>query len=348
MKLRRNAPGDVFGISRAADLDGDGRDEFLVWNAQRMHVYDLELNELWSGPDPSPYFQTILPASAGQAARVMLSSGRFVNGKTGRPIWMAQPPMIFQQNSAILLDPGDAGRPPLLLNYPTNGTTVAASALASNDEGRPAPPRGSPTPAGYPTEDPRWTRDLPWVGPILHSLGFKGLVVLVGLAVVNVLAPLGIVWLASRRRAWSILTLMSLPVAAAVPLSVFQTVEPLVPAQLGTVAISPRLVFALSTIAGIPIVVLLAAAGWWLVRLRWRKLLGLLALVALASAAVAGTWIAYDVRTMPAIEHYGRPRWPLALVPGAYAAGLLILLGWPIQRALRWLRRPRPTGPANP
>jgi hypothetical protein len=44
---------------------------------------------------------------------------------------------------------------------------------------------------------------------------------------------------------------------------------------------------------------------------------------------------------MPAIEHYGRPGWYLVFVPGAYAAGMLILIAWPMRRAYRWLKRPR-------
>ena len=32
--------------------------------------------------------------------------------------------------------------------------------------------------------------------------------------------------------------------------------------------------------------------------------------------------------SMPAIEHYGSRGWYLALVPGVYAAGVLVLFGW--------------------
>ena len=38
---------------------------------------------------------------------------------------------------------------------------------------------------------------------------------------------------------------------------------------------------------------------------------------------------------MPAIEHYGRSGWPLAALPGAFAAGAMLILGW----ALRGLYR---------
>ena len=88
----------------------------------------------------------------------------------------------------------------------------------------------------------------------------------------------------------------------------------------------PKLLFALATVAGIPVVTWAAVAGWSLVRLRWRSMALLAGLTVLASAAIAAAWLRFDGRAMPAIEHYGRSDWYLVLVPGAYAAGVLILL----------------------
>jgi hypothetical protein len=196
-------------------------------------------------------------------------------------------------------------------------------------------------PPGLPREDPRWTRLLPWIEPVVYRLGLKGFAALAGLAVVNVMVPLGILRLATRRRVWNVRTLMALPVAAAVPLSVFQTFEPLIPAQVGTTPVSPRIVFVLATVAGLPIVLYAATAGWILVRGRWKPLARMAALTALASAITAAAWLWADSRAMPAIEHYGRSGWYLVVVPGAYAAGVLILIAWPLRRAYRWLKRPR-------
>ena len=136
-------------------------------------------------------------------------------------------------------------------------------------------------------------------------------------------------------------TLLALPVAAAVPLSAFLTVEPLMPAQVAPLPPNPKLLFGLATLAGIPVLTFVAIAGWSLVRLRWKPLALLAVLTAVASAVIAAAWILIDIRTMPAVEHYGRSGWYLVVGPGAYAAGVLILIGLLLRSAYRWLRRPR-------
>ena len=117
---------------------------------------------------------------------------------------------------------------------------------------------------------------------------------------------------------------MALPVAAAVPLWVFQTVEPVIPAQIGATPVSPRLVFALATVAGLPIVLYAATVGWRLIRGRWKQLAWMLGLTIVGAAAVAAAWIWFDSRTMPAIEHYGRSGWYVVFGLGLYTVGILL------------------------
>ncbi len=167
-----------------------------------------------------------------------------------------------------------------------------------------------------------------------------------GLALVNVVLPIAMLRLAARRRPWTLRVLMALPVVAAIPLCSYMALEPLMPAQVDPLPPYPKLLFALATIAGLPILTFAILAGWSLVRLRWKRIVMLAGLTVLASAAIAVTWLWFDSRTMPAVEHYGRSDWYLVLVPGAYAAGLLVLIAWPLRRAYRWLKRPR--RPATP
>lgn len=134
---------------------------------------------------------------------------------------------------------------------------------------------------------------------------------------------------------------MALPIAAAVPLSVLQAVEPLMPAQFGPLAASPRLVFLLGTLAGTPIAVYAIVAGWSLVQRRWKRLCELAAATVLAAAAVAVAWLWIDLRSMAAIEHYDRSTWYLVLIPGAYCLGIVLPLGWILRRVGGWLRRLR-------
>ena len=196
-------------------------------------------------------------------------------------------------------------------------------------------------PAGLVPDDPRWTRPLPWTGPVGRVIAPSWVFALVGLALVNVVLPIAMLRLAARRRPWTLRLLMVLPVAAAVPLCAYLAVEPLMPAQVDPLPPYPKLLFALATIAGLPVVMLAALAGWSLVRLRWKPLVLLAGLTLLASAVIAAAWLRFDSRAMPAIEHYGRSGWYLVVVPGAYAAGVLILIAWPLRRAYRWLKRPR-------
>ncbi len=164
---------------------------------------------------------------------------------------------------------------------------------------------------------------------------------MVGLALLNVVVPIAIVRLAARRRTLTLRALMALPVAAAVPLSAYLTIEPFMPAQVAPLPPNPRLLFALATLAGIPILTFAALAAWSALRLRWKPLVLLVVLTAVASAVIAAVWLRIDGRAMPAIEHYGRSGWYLVVGPGAYAAGVLIVIGWMLRSAYRWLRRPR-------
>jgi hypothetical protein len=205
------------------------------------------------------------------------------------------------------------------------------------------PPAGALVPPGIVPDDPRWTRPLPWTGPVGLVIAPAVASGAIGLALVNVMLPIALLRLAARRRPWTIRLLLMLPVAAAVPLCTYLAVEPLLPAKLDPLPPYPRLLFALATVASIPVAAWMALAGWSLVCLRWMSLAGLAGLTVLASAAVAAAWLYFDGRAMPAIEHYGRSGWHLVVVPGAYAAGMLILIAWPSRRAYRWLKHPRPT-----
>ena len=100
--------------------------------------------------------------------------------------------------------------------------------------------------------------------------------------------------------------------------------------------------FVLGTLAGLPIIFYAVSVVANLFRRRWKALAWVAGLTAIGSAIIAAAWLWADSRTMPAIEHYGRSGWPLVLVPGAYAVGVLLLIGWILKRPYRWLRRQRP------
>ncbi len=265
---------------------------------------------------------------------------RDLDGKTGLPRWKAHRESERPIREPVLLDPGGPERLPLIITHP-QGTTVCRSAMPATSAGTLAPPRGTATPPGLARDDPRWTRPLPWTNPILRLVDLRGFLAVIGLALVNAVVPIGLLRLAARRRPWTIRLLMALPVAAALPLWVFQTVEPLIPTQIGVTPVSTRLVFVLGTLTGLPIVLYAVSIVANLFRRRWKALAWVAGLTVIGSALIAAAWLWADSRTMPAIEHYSRSGWPLVLVPGAYAVGVLLLIGLILTRPYRWIRRPR-------
>jgi hypothetical protein len=76
--------------------------------------------------------------------------------------------------------------------------------------------------------------------------------------------------------------------------------------------------FALGSVAGVPIVSYVLFAGCSLARRRWRTLALLLGFTVLLSFAIAAIWLLLDTRDMPAIEQYSRSGWYLALALGAF------------------------------
>jgi hypothetical protein len=341
--LRRELPRDQKEsfIPTVIDLDGDGRDEWLFRHDGKNLALGPGFEDLWSWPDALHGIAWCIPASGGRPAVLVLQNGVALDGKSGRPVWLAPRDPGAATSPATLLDPGDSTRRPLLTYDPAATMTIARSAMATTPAGVPSSPVGDPVLPGRSDGDPRWTRPLPWTGLILFTVGPRGFLAFAGLALINLAAPLILLRLAARRRPWTLRLLMALPIAAAIPLAVFQTIEPLLPAEIASRAVSGRTAFALYTLAGLPLATYAATVLSGAARLRLKRLAVLIALTLVASAIVAEVWVWFDRRTMPAIEHYGRSGWPLAVLLGAYATGILIVLAWPVRRFYRWLKRPR-------
>ena len=75
--------------------------------------------------------------------------------------------------------------------------TVCRFALPATPRGDYVPPSGARPPTGLAREDPRWTRRLPWTNLMAAQTARTGLLAVVGLALVNVFLPLGILRLAA-------------------------------------------------------------------------------------------------------------------------------------------------------
>jgi hypothetical protein len=317
------------------DLDGDGRDELIVWHNNRLNAWGSDLKDRWSIPARDWRVLRALPASPGRSTTLVVPPATGIDGKTGEASWIYKPaPPPWDRGGGELLDPGGSARMPRLI-FTRNALlgTVCRFALPTTPRGNYVPPSGARPPPGLARDDPRWTRRLPWTNLMAAQTARTGLLAVVGLALVNVFLPLGILRLAARRRPWSLRALMALPVAAAVPLSAFLALEPLIPIPTPPAPLpsSPLTLFVLGAVAGVPVVFYVVLAGWSLVRRRWRIAAMLASFTVLASIAIAAIWLRLDMRDMPAIEHYSRWGWYLALVPGAFVASAVILTGWAIR-----------------
>jgi outer membrane protein assembly factor BamB len=339
---RRELPQNAEHYMRATDVNGDGRDELLLWYDDRLHTWTRDLKDLWSSPLPKARLDEILLAAPGQPGTVVVNPAVGLDGADGHPRWAGQPRLAYWGHpfTPKLLDNGHSVREPLMVSRDL-GATICRMAIPTNAKGAYESTPGAPVRPGLARDDPRWTRPLPWTIAVDRETARSGLLALVGLALFNVLLPLGILRLAAPRRPWTMRVLMALPIAAAIPLTAIVAVEPLIPTLPAPYPSSSRMLFTLGTLAGIPIVSFAAVAGWSLVRRRWRSLALLAGLTILASLVIGTVWLWTDFRSMPTIEQYTWSGWYLAVLPGAYAVGVLMVMAWATRGALRWARRPR-------
>ncbi len=323
------------------DLDGDGRDELIVTNNTVMNAWGSDLKDRWSILARDWQILRVLPGSPGRSTTLVVPPARAIDGKSGQLRWIYKPSPPTNRYVGDLLDPGNSEQMPrLIISRNPQFGTVCRCALPATPNGDYAPPSGARPPAGLARDDPRWTRGLPWTNLMDLQTAWTGLLEVVGLALINVFLPLGILCLAARRRPWSLRALMALPIAAAVPLSAFLALEPVIPIPTPTAPLpsSPMTLFALGTAAGVPVVTYVVLAGWSLIRWRWRTLGLLGGLTVLASLMIAAIWLWADLRNMPANEHYSPSGWYVALLPGAIIASALVLIGLAIKRLNRWIR----------
>ena len=66
---------------------------------------------------------------------------------------------------------------------------------------------------------------------------------------------------------------------------------------------------------------------------------GLAVLTIILSLVIASAWLWFDMKSMPSIERYGWQGWYLVGVPGAYAASVLLLVGWVLLALFRVAKR---------
>jgi hypothetical protein len=213
-------------------------------------------------------------------------------------------------------------------------------ALPTSTEGAYQPARGASAKPSRVRDDPRWERPLPWTRGGNRNQPPLATLALAGIALIDVVVPLAILWLATRRRFWSVRMLLALPVAVAIPLGAFLTLKRLMPAELPDPSLGYAVgVFTLISLAGVPPLAYLALVGSSLIRRRWRRLAVIVGLTAIMAAVVGTYWLWSDMKTMPPIEYYSWSDWHLLAWPAAYAMGVLVLIVRAVRGASRMIVR---------
>ncbi len=301
-----------------ADVDGDGHDELIFLDDDRLRAVRRNLEELWSWPTREPV-REVVPGGVGRPAVVVLDSMVGLDGATGQPRWAGR-------GSTSVLDLGDSTQPPRLLSE-SGGATVCRLALPTTSEGALQPARGTPSARRSALDDPRWMRPLPWNSTnganwleLLFQLG--------GLACFNIVMPLAIVKMATRQRIRSVRLLLAMPVAVAIPISSSRLFLSLSAVQLTA-----------STLSGVPFVVYAGALGQSIVNRRWRRFAVLIGLTAIAALVLGGCWLWYDRRGMSAIGYYSWSGWYELVIPATFIVGALASIAWLGRGAFRLIIR---------
>ena len=312
----------------SADVDGDGRDELLFHDAGRLRACRGDLSEVWSWPTREP-LREVLPGAPGRPATVVLSPSLGLDGATGRPRWS------IGAARSILRANDDQSLPRALAG--PDGATICRAATPTTAEGAFLPAEGPAVRPAALRDDPRWQRPLPWVGPVepyAHPL----VQLAMGATLISVCLPLAILWLATRRRFWSVRLLLALPAMVAIYMT----------GSMAAIAMLPNrmegdgglwLLATILSISGFPFVVYTITLGSALVRRRWWRTGLLVAGAVLAAVVIGAIMLRSDNLKKPLIEHYTWSGWHHALYLGAYAVGALALLARLARGAARLVSR---------
>ncbi len=153
---------------RAFDLEGNGRDELLVFNGKMLRVFDGEAKEelwKWEASAKRSVLVAIQPSGPSHPAMVLMHDGDHLlglDGKTGNVRWrgLAEWPDNNRIAQSILATNHAQGFPWLL--GVNSGVMLVRPVVPVGEEGRYEPATPAAMPYNPLPPDPRLARPLPW------------------------------------------------------------------------------------------------------------------------------------------------------------------------------------------
>jgi outer membrane protein assembly factor BamB len=337
----------------AHDVDGDGIVELLWndgktvrahqgtrgrmrWEQMAFSTYDLEVFQVEPARSPAP-------------ATVVLRAGERLlglAGDTGKPLWdapnVAWPVVLFSTDSTQ----------PVRIADSNNHFTVCRAFGARSTTAHLA--RAVRAARRY---DPRQSRSLPWrndgqVGPEM------ALTAVVALAALGI--PGSILLAAIRRRSFSIVRLMAVPILLALAFVVLRSLGPMMmsgafdPGRLSgplmqhhpaaTEAVRRPTDLIRLALQGLPLLVVVCVPIGRAIRGDWRGFRRVVALGLLVTAAYALTRFAFDARTIDPGQYYSSDGFAWVALFPAYFTGVALMLASVARGCASMLRRIRGSG----
>jgi serine/threonine protein kinase len=329
----------------AADLDGNGVDELLVFENDKLVALRSDLKSaLWEHPLPDAVCDLLKLLPGGPAVRL---GGQIVglDGKTGRTTWTCAgsgTPIAF------LAPASDAELPRVVFDLGDEATVCRrATAMGAAEQLSGFEPFAPST-----SDDPRYVKPLPWNAlierpPLFPASPFGIFLWLAGICFVVIVAPVGLVRLSFRRRsvwpaAFALLWLVM--IWSGLVACYWLALNDDAALQISTngysrFAISVGKEFGKLALIGLPAVAVLAVAFSWFAQ--GRKLrLGLLVAASLILAGAIGLIWTYADGPEDG-QRYATSGWWRVAPAGVYAVGVLLTVGWLGKRAWGW-RKWRP------
>jgi hypothetical protein len=233
---------------------------------------------------------------------VVINPSLGIDGATGRRIWTLG-------SARSILKTSDGSNSPRALAGP-DGTTICRVAMPTSADGRYRVAPGVTSRPPTLDVDPRRERRLPWFRPV-EPYADPSVQVALAATLINICIPLAILWLATRRRFWSVRLLLALPAVVAILLtgdSALISLNLASPELTETRGLGKSFGVILLLMGDLAIAVYATAFVLSLVRVRWLK--WLLALPIVVAILVTG-YMALIAPILPILDRPQStvPRW---------------------------------------